>query len=306
MPNDWHYVHYVSRAIGGTGLIMIEMTNVEADGLISLKGIGYWSEEHTPVYRKIIEDCQKYGAKVGIQLAHAGRKARDAEIPIAPSAIPFKEGMTVPRAASIDEIKQLVEKFAFAAREAVKAGVDTIELHGAHGYLIHQFHSRLSNKRRDEYGMELSRFGVEIVQAVKSEMPSGMPLLMRVSAMEFSEGGYGLEECIALCEKYRAAGVDMFDISSGGDGAVGPIKEGRGYHLEYTKEMKRRLQMPMIAVGGLDSPELAESVIASGDADLVSIGRGMLNDPYWAHHAAAKLGVEPEAPGVYKQHIKSI
>jgi 2,4-dienoyl-CoA reductase-like NADH-dependent reductase (Old Yellow Enzyme family) len=304
MPHDWHYVHYVSRAVGGAGLILVEMTNVELDGLISLKGIGLWTRQQTEQYKRIAEGCHRYNAKIGIQLAHAGRKSRNAEPSIAPSAIPFSADMAMPKEASRDDIQRLIEKFAYAAREAIRAEVDTIELHGAHGYLIHQFHSRLSNKRTDEYGGDLSRFGVEVIRAVKAEMPPGMPLFMRMSAIEFSEGGYGLDHCAALCEAYRAAGVDLFDISAGGDGGVKPIREGVGYHLDYTRELRKKLGMPLMTVGGLSDPALAQSVIAAGDADLVAIGRGMLVDPYWAHHAALQLGVPVQAPGVYNQYFK--
>ncbi|MCL6517078.1 NADH:flavin oxidoreductase/NADH oxidase [Alicyclobacillus sp.] len=304
-PNDWHYTHLTSRAIGGTGLILIEMTDVEPDGRITDYDLGIWSDEHIPAFARIIDACHQYGAKVGIQIAHAGRKAEDAPQPVAPSPIPFGgPPYKVPRELTTDEVKQLVRKFADGARRAVQAGVDTIELHGAHGYLIHQFHSPYTNKRSDEYGRDLARFGVEVIEAVKREMPSDMPLLMRVSAVEYVDGGYDLEHIIEICHRYRDAGVDMFHVSSGGEGKPGTRKPGNypGYQVPFARAIKEALDVPVIAVGMLEDYQLAESVIGNGDADLVAIARGMLRDPYWAIHAAQALGVKPEVP---KQYLRA-
>ena len=163
----------------------------------------------------------EYGAKIGVQIAHAGRKAEDAEVPVAPSAIAFSEKYKTPRALTTEEVQAMVVKFREAARRAVEAGMDTIEIHGAHGYLIHQFHSPLTNKRDDQYGKDLALFGVEVIKAVKSVMPEDMPLIMRISAVEYVEGGYGLEYSTELCRRYKEAGVDIFHISSGGEGPIG-------------------------------------------------------------------------------------
>src|SRR5690554_6853460 len=232
IPNDWHYIHYVSRAVGGAGLIIIEMTEVEPDGRISDFDLGLWSDEHIPAYARIVEACHEHGAKVGIQIGHAGRKAEDATVPLAPSAIAFDSKYKEPRALTTDEVKQLVEEFRLAARRAVRAGMDTIELHGAHGYLIHQFQSAFTNRRTDEYGKDLTKFGKEVTQAVKSEMPAEMPLIMRISATEYVEGGYGIKESIAFSDIYRQAGVDIFHISSGGEGAAAAGK-APGTHAGY-------------------------------------------------------------------------
>ena len=305
-PNDWHFVHYVSRAIGGAGLIIIEMTDVEPDGRITDYDLGLWSDDHIPAFRRIIQEVHKYGAKIGIQIAHAGRKAEDAEIPISSSDIPqIGSQYKKPRALSSDEIKAMVGKFKEAARRAVEAGVDTIELHGAHGYLIHQFHSPSINRREDEYGKDLARFGSEVIQAVKSVMPPEMPLIMRISAVEYMDGGYDLQHSLNIAAKYKAAGVDMFHISSGGEGPAGQRKPGNypGYHIPFARAFKRELGVPVIAVGMLDDPKLAEAVVANGDADLVAVGRGMLRDPYWALHAQQFLSrtYQELAPKQYKR-----
>ncbi|MFB5759463.1 NADH:flavin oxidoreductase/NADH oxidase [Paenibacillus medicaginis] len=303
IATEWHYMHYVSRAIGGAGLIMVEMTDVEPDGRITDFDLGLWSDDQIPALKRIVDACHSYGAKVGIQIAHAGRKAEDAEVPVAPSAIPFDENSKTPRALSTSEVKEMVEKFRNAVRRAVKAGFDTIEIHGAHGYLIHQFHSPLTNKRDDEYGQDLTKFGKEIIQAAKAEMSESMPLMMRISAKEYVEGGYGLNESAVFAKEYKMAGVDIFDISSGGEGPIGA--SGRpGTHAAYqvplAKEIKMALDVPVVAVGRLDDPTLANAVIGNEEADLVAIGRGMLRNPYWALEAAAMLRKDAPVPKQYK------
>jgi len=303
IATDWHYLHYVSRAIGGASLIIIEMTDVDPDGRITDYDLGLWSDDQIPALARIVEACHQHGAKVGIQIAHAGRKAEDAAIPVAPSAIPFDENSKTPRELSTEEVKEIVEKFRLAVRRAVQAGVDTIELHGAHGYLIHQFHSPLTNQRTDEYGRDLTKFGKEIIQAAKSEMPENMPLIMRISAREYVEGGYGLDESIEFSREYQKAGVDMFHVSAGGEGPI--AADGRpGTHVAYqvplAKAIKQALNIPAIAVGRLDEPLLANAVIGNEDADLVAVGRGMLRNPYWTLEAATVLHKET---GIPKQYV---
>lgn len=291
-PNDWHYVHYVSRAIGGTGLLIMEMTDVDPDGRITDFDLGLWSDEHIAAFAKIIDGVHAHNGKIGIQLAHAGRKTEDVAVPIAPSAIKFPGSpYQMPRALPTDEIQIVVQKFADAARRAVKAGVDTIELHGAHGYLIHQFQSPLTNKRDDMYGQELARFGVEVIQAVKAEMPADMPLLFRISAVEYADGGYDIDHAIELAKAYKAAGVDAFHVSTGGEGPPGEKKPGNypGYQVPFARKIREAVGLPVIAVGMLEDPLRAESIIDS-EADFVAIGRALLRDPYWAAHAAVALG----------------
>jgi len=302
IATDWHYVHYVSRAIGGAGLIIIEMTDVEPDGRISDYDLGIWSDEHIAPLKRIVDACHQYGAKVGIQIAHAGRKAEDAEVPVAPSAIPFDENAKTPKALSTEEINGMIEKFRLAAQRAMKAGFDVIELHGAHGYLIHQFTSAYTNKRTDEYGQELTRFGKEVIQAVKSEMPEEMPLIMRISGREYVEGGYGIDEAIEFSRVYQQAGVDMFHISAGGEGpiaAAGRPGTHTAYQVPLARAIKEALNIPVIAVGRLDEPGLANAVIGNEEADLVAVGRGMLRNPYWTLEAATQLRKETEIPRQY-------
>jgi NADPH2 dehydrogenase len=294
-PNDWHYVHYLSRAIGGAALIIMEMTDVHPDGRITEFDLGLWSDEHIPAFSRIIDGVHSHGAKIGIQIAHAGRKAEEAEEPVAPSGIKFPgPRYKTPRVLTTNEVNDMIQLFGDAARRAVQAGVDMIELHGAHGYLIHQFQSPLTNKREDAYGQDLAKFGVEVIQAVKREMPADMPLFFRISAVEYADGGYGIEHAIDLCKTYRAAGVDAFHVSSGGEGPAGERKPGNypGYQVPFTRQIRESLRVPVIAVGMLEDPALAESVIGNGDADLVAIARGMLRDPYWATHAAISLRSE--------------
>ncbi|WP_274649800.1 NADH:flavin oxidoreductase/NADH oxidase [Paenibacillus humicola] len=302
-PNDWHFVHYVSRAVGGTGLILMEMTDVEPDGRITDYDLGLWSDEHIPAFRRIIDEVHTYGAKIGIQIAHAGRKAEDAAVPVGPSDIPFQPGAKRPRPLTVPEIEALVGRFRDAARRAVEAGVDTLEIHGAHGYLVHQFHSPGINNRSDEYGRDLAKFGSEVVRAVKSVMPDGMPLIMRVSAVEYMDGGYDLEHSIGICRRYLEAGVDLFHISSGGEGPAGQRKPGNypGYQVPFARAVKQALGVPVIAVGMLDDAKLADATIANGDADLVAVARGMLRDPYWAIHAVRETGGENRPPRQYER-----
>ncbi|NBD25304.1 NADH:flavin oxidoreductase/NADH oxidase [Paenibacillus glycinis] len=297
IPNEWHYVHYVSRAVGGAGLILIEMTDIEPDGRITDNCLGLWSDAHTPAFARIVSEVHKHGAKVGIQIAHAGRKAQDAPQPVGPSDIPFSASSPKPRALSTEEVRAMVGKFRDAARRAVEAGVDTIELHGAHGYLIHQFHSPLVNNRADEYGRDLALFGSEVIQAVKSVMPPDMPLIIRVSAAEYAEGGYDLARGLEIFRRYRDAGADLFHVSSGGEGPVGAQGSAvyPGYQVPLARGLKAALDVPVIAVGQLDDAKLADATVAHGDADLVAVARGMLRDPYWPLHAIQAVAADKEA-----------
>lgn len=314
IPNDWHFVHYVSRAVGGTGLIIMEMTAVDPEGRITDNDLGLWSDEHIPAYRRLISEIHKHGAKAGIQIAHAGRKAEDAVQPVGPSDIPVevlpeetKNGeLKTPRALTVDEIKTLVQQFKNAARRAVEAGFDTIELHGAHGYLLHQFMSPAINNRTDEYGEDLSKFGVEVIKAVKSEMPEDMPLIMRISAIEYIDGGYDSDHALDISKHFKDAGVDVFHISTGGEGLPGKLKPGNypGYQIPFARKFKEAFDIPVIAVGILDNPQLAEATISNGDADLIAVARGMLNDPYWGLHAIKAVTRSVTPPVQYERGIR--
>ncbi|MCQ4086580.1 NADH:flavin oxidoreductase/NADH oxidase [Saccharibacillus sp. JS10] len=303
IATDWHHVHYVSRAVGGTGLIIVEMTDVEPDGRITDNDLGLWSDEQIPALQKIVEASHVYGSKIGIQIAHAGRKAQDAEVPVAPSAIPFNEGWKTPRALSTEEVKEMVAKFGSAVERAVRAGFDTIELHGAHGYLIHQFHSPLTNKREDQYGQDLTLFGREVIRAARANMPADMPLIMRVSAKEYVEGGYDVQGSLEFIKAYAEEGADLFHISSGGEGPIGAggaPGTHAGYQVPLAREIREKLNVPVIAVGKLDDAILANAVIGNEDADLIAVGRGMLRNPYWAIEAESALKQPSTAPKQYK------
>ncbi|SFC36244.1 NADH:flavin oxidoreductase/NADH oxidase [Bacillus sp. UNCCL81] len=304
IPTDWHFVHYTSRAIGGTGLIIIEMTNVEDRGRISDYCLGIWSDDHIPAFKRIIDECHKYGAKVAIQIAHAGRKAEDAPFPVSSSPNAFNENSKTPHELTTIEVKEMVEKFKKGVERAVLAGVDTIELHGAHGYLIHQFASAYTNQRTDEYGQDKFLFGKEVIKAAKSVMPADMPLIMRISALEYVDGGYGLDYSVEMAKAFRDAGVDIFHISSGGEGPIG--SGGRpgshpGYQVKLAEQIRKEVEIPVIAVGKLDDANLAESVLGNQEADLIAVGRGMLSNPYWANEASILLDGKPLTPKPYER-----
>lgn len=294
IPTEWHNIHYASRAIGGTGLIIVEMTNVEPRGRITNRCLGLWSDEHMPAFKNLVDTVHRYGAKIGIQIAHAGRKAQDAPLPVAPSSISVSHDDTTPKpyALTTAEVEEMVLRYKEAAQRAVACGFDCIELHGAHGYLIHQFHSPGINKRDDQYGKDLALFGEQVVQAVRSVMPDDMPLLFRISAMEYMQDGYDVNHAIDISKRYLAAGVDCFHVSSGGEGPVSVVQPGShaAYQVPLAKAYKEAFpEVPIIAVGKLEQAEVAEAVLAQGDADLIAIGRGMLNDPYWALHAIKQV-----------------
>lgn len=309
-PTEWHYVHYASRAVGQTGLIIVEMTNVEPEGRITKNCLGLWDDAQIPAYQHIVEGIHNNGAKAAIQIAHAGRKARDVETPVSSSTTPVEEPtdfgpIRYPRELSNEEVKAMVVKYKESVRRAVEAGFDAIELHGAHGYLIHQFHSPGINKRDDEYGKDFSLFGVEVIKAAKSVMPEDMPLIFRISAREYMDGGYDIEHALSISEKYLNAGVDMFHISTGGEAPAGIDKPGNypGYQVSFAKRFKEKFDVPVIAVGILDAPETAEMTLRNDDADLIAVGRGMLNDPYWAIHAVKELRDDINVPMQYERGI---
>ncbi|AIQ36134.1 MULTISPECIES: NADH:flavin oxidoreductase/NADH oxidase [Paenibacillus] len=306
IPNDWHYVHYVSRAIGGTGFIIVEMTGVHPDGRITNRDTGIWSDSQIDAYRRITDGVHAYGSKIAVQLGHAGRKAVDAEPPVAPSAIPFDSKSKTPQALSKDGILELIEAFREGARRAVEAGFDTVEIHGAHGYLIHQFHSPLTNIRKDEYGQDPALFGEQVVKAVREVVPVDMPLIMRISAKEYVEGGYDANYALDICRRYKNAGVDMFHVSSGGEGPIGSNggpNAGPAYQVDLAEFIRSELQVPVIAVGRLESYPEAQSIVAEERAELVAVGRGMLSDPYWALHAEEALGGVHNVPKPYERGI---
>lgn len=313
-PNDWHFVHYVSRAVGGAGLIIMEMTSVTPEGRITNGDLGLWTDAQIPHYQRLVQEIKKYETKVGIQIAHAGRKAEDAAQPVGPSnlsveALPeetMNGELKPPKALTTEEVQEIVQQFKESAQRAVQAGFDTIELHGAHGYLLHQFMSPSINNRMDAYGEDLGLFGEEVIQAVKTVLPENMPLIMRMSAIEYVDGGYEMSHALDLAKRFKQAGVDIFHISSGGEGPPGERKPQNtpGYQVPFARAFKNELDMPVIAVGKLNDPELAEATIANEDADLVAIARGMLNDPYWGLHAEKQLTHAVHPPFQYTRGIR--
>lgn len=226
MPNDWHLVHYTSRAVGGVGLIIVEMTNVASNGRITPNCLGLWNDEQQQAFKKLVDSVHAQGAKIGIQIAHAGRKAQDEPNAVAPSAIHYGEldyagqNLITPRELTTEEVKALVQAFQDSVKRAVAAGFDTIEIHAAHGYLIHQFYSPKSNQRTDEYGEDKARFGVEIIQAARAVMPADMPLIVRISAQEYGKDGFDSDYGVQVAQRFAAAGADIFDVSGGGDGVL--------------------------------------------------------------------------------------
>ncbi|UOO81512.1 NADH:flavin oxidoreductase/NADH oxidase [Uruburuella testudinis] len=293
LPNDWHFVHYTSRAVGGVGLIIVEMTNVAPNGRITPRCLGLWNDAQRDAFRRIVDSVHAQGAKIAIQIGHAGRKARECDDVVAPSAISFGESdvagavYATPRELSKADIEALVGQFQTAAERAVAAGFDAIELHAAHGYLIHQFFSPKSNRRSDEYGQDRMLFGEQVIRAVKAVMPSEMPLIVRISAQEYGAGGFDSDYGVAVAERFAAAGADVFDVSGGGDGVLHPDHTPlfqAGYQVFLAEKVKQATGLPVIAVGMLENPAVADYVLGNG-VDLVAVGRGLLRDPHWLLNA---------------------
>lgn len=298
-PNEWHRRHYTERALGGVGLVVVEASAVSPEGRISPSDLGLWSDEHARAFAPLVESVQESGCRIAVQLAHAGRKASTLPPwkgkgrvpaseggwePVAPSALAFDESHALPRELSIEEIARIVRAFGDAARRAVDAGFDAVEIHGAHGYLIHQFLSPLSNHRTDGYGGDSearSRFLREVVQSVRRSVPDTMPVLIRVSATDWIPGGWDVDECARVLGEVRNLGLDFVDVSSGGlaPGAKTPV--GSGYQVGLAHRIRERTGMPTGAVGLITTAEQAEQILLSGSADAVSLGRLLLRDPWW-------------------------
>lgn len=322
LMTDWHLVHLGSRAVGGAGLVITEAAAVEARGRITPHDAGIWKDEHIPTLARIAAFIKEQGAVPGIQLAHAGRKAStqrpweghgpvaDADggwEPVAPSALPFDEGWRVPRALTADEIHAVQAKFADAAQRAVSAGIEWFELHAAHGYLAHEFLSGQSNTRTDDYGGSFDnriRFTLETAQRLRDALPTHLPLTVRLSCTDWAEGGWTLDESIALAVRLKAVGVDLIDCSSGGNLPHADIKAGPGYQVPFASAIKQQAAIPTAAVGMITEPAQAEEIVSIGDVDLVLLARAGLRDPYWPAHAARALG-EPQALPAPPQYARA-
>ncbi|HQZ00876.1 MAG TPA: NADH:flavin oxidoreductase/NADH oxidase [Propionicimonas sp.] len=312
MPNDWHLVHYGARAAGGFGLVIAEATGVLPEGRITPNCCGLWNDEQAAAWQRIVDFGHSQGAKMAVQLQHAGRKAsvyRDFEagksgsIPlgeggwetIGPSAIPFP-GLVAPREATQAEIDEVVAAFAAAAQRADAAGFDAVEVHAAHGYLIFQFLSPLSNHRTDGYGGDLtgrSRMLLEVVDAIRAVWPAGKPLLVRISATEWVEGGFTLEEATEVARLLGEHGVDLVDVSSGGN-VLARIPADPGYQVPLAAAV-RKAGVPVSAVGRITEPAQAQAILDEGLADVVSVGRVALREPSWPLRAAAELDADSMA-----------
>lgn len=296
---DWHRVHYPTRAVGQVGLIIIEATAVQPAGRISAQDLGIWDDAHIEGLADIVRLMKQHGAKTGIQLAHAGRKAT-VEGPIqAPSAIAFNDKYQTPVEMSKEEIKETVQAFKDGAVRAKKAGFDVIELHAAHGYLINQFLSPLTNKRSDEYGgSSENRYRLlrEVIDAV-NEVWDG-PLFVRISAHEYAEGGMDPEQYVEMAQWMKAQGVDLVDVSSG---AVVPaqIPVFPGYQVPFAETIKHRTPIATGAVGLITSPLHAEEILQNNRADMIFLARELLRDPYWAYTASRELGASIDVPEPY-------
>lgn len=318
--NDWHLVHLGSRAVGGASLIIQEATAVQADGRISYGDMGIWKDEHIQPLQRITSFIEANGSVPGIQLAHAGRKA-SCDLPwnggaqiksgdnhwqtVAPSAIPFYETDTPPHALTITEIGELVESFKAAAARALKAGYKVVEIHAAHGYLINEFLSPLSNHRTDEYGGSFAnriRFLLEIIDAIHTVWPATLPVFVRISASDWEEGGWTIDDSVQLARLLQTKNIDLMDCSSGGISPTAKITAGPGYQVGFAEAIKQQTGMPTGAVGIITTATQAEAILQQQQADLIMMAREFLRDPYFPLHAAKELGDDIEWP---KQYVRA-
>ncbi len=318
VANDWHFVHLGSRAVGGAGLVIVEATAVAPEGRITPGCLGLWGEKHVESLARIAKFVKEHGAGAGIQIAHAGRKA-SAALPwnggahlsaaqggwetLAPSAIPFGGNLgKIPRAMTGAEIARVQNDFVATAKRALTAGFNFLELHAAHGYLFSEFLSPLANHRTDQYGGSFEnrvRLLVDTTRAVRKVWPDNLPLAVRISAIDWKEGGWQIEDSIALAKLLKAEGVDLIDCSSGGVVPDAKITVVPGYQVPFAEKVRHGADMPTAAVGFITEPKQADDIVRSGQADVVLLARQMLVDPYWPAHAAKALGHKLPPPNQY-------
>ncbi len=317
---DWHLVHLGSRAQGGAGLVMVEASAVLAEGRISNADLGIWKDEHIPMLARIASFLHSQGARAGIQLAHAGRKAsvtapftgerlltaeEGAWTPVGPSPIAFSPKYAVPHALDEAGIHAVVAAFVDGAHRALAAGFDLVEIHAAHGYLLHEFLSPLANQRADGYGGSFenrARLLLEVVSAVRSAWPDHLPLSVRISATDWAEGGWTIDDSVPLARLLRERGVDIIDVSSGGMVPHAQIPLSPGYQVPFAARIRSEAGIPTAAVGMITEPTQANAIIEQGHADFVFLAREMLRDPYWPVHAAAALSEPASWP---KQYLRA-
>lgn len=317
VASEWHFVHYGSRAVGGAALMIIEATAVVPEGRISPGDLGLWDDGQVAPLARIVRFAEEQGCVAAIQLAHAGRKAsvglgwqpqrtlnpeEGGWATLAPSAIAFGEGYAAPQALDLAGTSKVVADFAAAARRALAAGFKVVEIHAAHGYLLHQFLSPLSNRRTDQYGGSFenrTRLVREVAAAVRAEWPAALPLLIRLSATDWVEGGWNADETVALCGQLKDLGVDLVDVSTAGLVPTAVIPLGPGFQTEFAERIRKEAGLPTAAVGLITSPVQADHIIRSGQADMVLLGREMLRNPYWPRIAAKELGQTTPWPNQY-------
>ncbi|MDU0252518.1 NADH:flavin oxidoreductase/NADH oxidase [Streptomyces sp. PU10] len=318
VPGDWHFAHYGARAAGGTGLIVVEATGVSPEGRISPQDLGLWNDTQVEAFRRLTGFLRSQGTVPGIQLAHAGRKASTAQPwkggtpvgpdahgwqPLAPSALAFAERHPVPTELTVAQIQEIVGRFADAARRALASGFEIAEIHGAHGYLIHEFLSPHSNHRTDAYGGSYenrTRFALEVVDAVREVWPDDKPLFFRVSATDWlEEGGWTPDDTVRFARDLQTHGIDLLDVSTGGNAPRVRIPTGPGYQVPFAARVKAETTLPAAAVGLITDVEQAEKILANGEADAVLLGRELLRNPFWAQHAARELGATVRVPDQY-------
>ena len=320
LPTDWHFVHLGSRAVGGAALIIMEATAVSPEGRISPDDAGIWSDKHAEAYKRITAFIKSQNSIPAIQLAHAGRKASTFSPwkgkgavnekeggwqTIAPSPISFADNYPLPKEMSKQDIQQVLDQFKLAAERSIEAGFQLIELHMAHGYLVHEFLSPLSNFRKDKYGGSLEnrcRLAIEIARNVRKVIPEEMPLFIRISSTDWVENGWDIKQSVKLAEWLKEAGVDLIDCSSGGNVANAEIPLGPGYQIPFSEEIRKKINILTAGVGLITSPEQAEDIIRTGQADLVILAREMLRNPYWPLYTAEKLKADIEWP---KQYLRA-
>jgi NADPH2 dehydrogenase len=309
LATDWHLAHYVSRATGGVGMIITEATAVEARGRISANDLGLWNDVQIEPLARIVRLCQAQGAAMCVQLAHAGRKAwsahkgQGATVPVAPSALSFDADWVTPNELSLAEIDEIVSAFRLAAQRALAVGYDAIEIHSAHGYLLHEFLSPLSNHRTDEYGGSLqnrARMLLRVVDAVRGVVPDSFPVIVRLSCTDWVEGGLTIDDQVQVARWLKEHGVDLIDCSSGGNAPVAPPL-GPGYQIPFAEKIRHQANVPTMAVGLISPPEMAEEIVRNGRADLVALGRELLRHPHWVLDAARVLGVDLGWPTQYQR-----
>lgn len=317
VPQTWHLVHLGSRAVGGAALVIAEATAVEARGRISPEDTGLWNDVQAQAWAPIAQFIREQGAVAGIQLAHAGRKAgtyapwsgsgsvplgAGGWIPVGPSALAFDADHATPHALALNEIAAVVTAFRDAAQRALACGFEVVEIHGAHGYLLHEFMSPLSNQRSDAYGGSFEnriRLTGEVVAAVREIWPERLPLLLRISATDWVEGGWDIEQSIELARVLKPAGVDLVDVSTGGLMPNVHIPLAPGYQVPFAARIRREAGMPTAAVGMVTDPAQADAIVRQGHADMVMLARELLRDPYWPRRAALALGAQIAAPPQY-------